>query len=430
MSRPMRISVKETGQCQKTLTVEVPPAEVAAAREQVYQELQRSARVPGFRVGRAPRDLVVQYYSGQAHERAIRRVVGEQLPKALAQAKLDVLGDPEITEVAADDGRPLTFTARCEIMPAIPLRRLPALRLTRPSAAVSDPQVAAVLASLQERRASLAPVEPRPLAAGDYAVVDFTCTVAGQVIERRAGAVIGLTPEADASGMSRHLVGVTPGPAAVTFETTLPADLPAAAVAGKPATFSVIVKEVQVKQVPPLDEALAQAAGAQSLAALRDRIRQDLGRELAARARRALEEQVTQRLLAQAPFEVPPSLVQSQAQRLLREHQLQLIYQGLPAAEVAGRRQLLEDRSTRDALQQVKAFFLLRQVAQTQQLMATEPEVAQRLAHRAAQAGRPVEEVRQELQSQRLLSEVAWDVTRGKVFDYLLAQAHIEEEAA
>ncbi|MBI4227196.1 MAG: trigger factor [Candidatus Omnitrophica bacterium] len=343
----MKIAVANTGVCQKSLTVEVAAEAVAAAREQAVRDLARAARVPGFRVGHAPRDLVIRHYGDQAREETIRRVIGEYLPQALAQSKLDLLGDPEVTAVSLNDGRPMAFTARCEIMPEIPLRPARGLKLTRPAVAVTDAQVESVLTALQERHATLEPV-------------------AGQA--------------------------------------------------------------EKVKRVPPLDDAFAALVGVETLEALRARVREDLTRELTAQAQRAVEEQAIQRLLEQTTFEVPPSLVQSQGQRLLREAQWRLLTQGTAPGEVTQRTALLTDQAQQGALRQVKAFFLLRQLAKTHGLMATEAEIEARIAALAARSQRTPAAVRAELQRERLVSELAWDITRAKVLEWILAQAEITEK--
>ena len=426
----MKCSVANAGVCQKTLKVEVAADTVAAARAQVLQDLQRVARVPGFRVGRAPQDLVVRHYGDKAREETIRRVIGEYLPKALAQSKLDLLSDPQVTDVSLDEGRPLAFTAQCEIMPEIPLRPLRGLKLTRPAVAVTDTQVTDVLTRLQERHAELVPAESRPLAAGDFAVVDFTCTVDGKAVESRAGVALELKPEADRTGLAQALLGKAPAAEPVTVETTLPADLPAKEHAGKPATFVVTVKGVKTKQVPPLDEAFAKLVGVETIEALRTRVREDLTRELTAQARHTVEEQAIQKLLDQTSFDVPPALVQSQAERLLRESQWRLLSPATAPDDVESRKELLAESSKQGGLRQVKTFFLLRQMAKAQGLAATEAEVEARIAALAAQSQRPPASVRAELQGERLLSELVWDVTRGKVMDWLLAQAQIEEKTA
>ena len=321
----------------------------------------------------------------------------------------------------------MAFTARCEVMPAIQIRQTRGWKVKRPAAVVTETQVAEVIAQLQERHAELVPVDPRPLAAGEYAVVDFTCAVEGKTIEQRNGAVLVIKPDEDTSGMSRQLVGKTPGPDPVTFQSQLPQDLPAKTYADKPATFTVTLKEIKVKRVPPADDELAKLAGADSLQTLQGRIREDLMRALTARSRRTVEEQLLQQLVDQARFDVPPSLVQSQAERLLREAQLRLMYQGTAPEEVQGQRELLAEQSKRDALRQVKIFFLLRQLAKDHQLTATEPEVEARVQALAAQHQRSPEQVRADLHKERLLGELVWDITRGKVMEKLLAQANIEE---
>lgn len=345
----MKVAVKDAGTCLKTLRVEVAPDAVAAVREAVEQDVTRAAQVPGFRTGRAPLALVRQRYGTKVREETIRRAIGEYLPKALEQSKLDLLGDPEVTEVSLDDGRPLTFTAQCEIVPEIPLKPIRGLKLTRQAVAVTDTQVESVLAALQERYATLEPV-------------------AGQA--------------------------------------------------------------EKVKKVPALDDAFSALVGVETLEQLRARVREDLTRELTAQQRHAVEDQAVQKLLDQTSFEVPPSIVQSQAERLLRESQWRLLSQGTTPDEVESRKALLAESSKQGALRQVKTFFLLRQVAKAQGLAATESEIEQRIGALAAQSQRTPEQVRAELQRERLLSELVWDVTRGKVLDWLLAQAQIEEKTA
>ena len=136
----MKIAVTDLGFCRKELKVELKSEAVTAAREAAYRDIQRIARVPGFRPGHAPLDMVVRHYGSQAREETIRRLVGEHLPKALEQAKLDVLGDPQVTQVSlggeeekGEKGKPPTFTAHCEIMPVIQVRGLKGLKVQRPS---------------------------------------------------------------------------------------------------------------------------------------------------------------------------------------------------------------------------------------------------------------------------------------------------------
>lgn len=343
----MKVSLTNTGACRKEITVEVAAEAVAAARAQAVRDLAREARIPGFRVGRAPENLVLRRYGDQARQATIRRVIGEYLPKALEQSKLDVLGDPEVTAVSLEDGRPMAFTARCDIMPDIPLRPLRGLRVTRPPAAVTDQQAQEVLARLQERHATLEPV----------------------------------------SGQTE-----------------------------------------KIKRVPPLDDAFAKLVGVETLDALRARVRDDLTRELTAQAQRAVEEQAIQQLLDRTPFDVPPSLVQSQGERLLRQAQWRLLVQGVAPEEVEQRKALLTDQAAQGALRQVKTFFLLRQLAATHGLMADEAAVAARIAALAAQSGRAPETVRAELHRERLLNELAWDITRANVLNWVLAQAEIIEK--
>ncbi len=435
---PLTVRILERGACLQEMAVEVAWDAVLALREEVVREVARVARVPGFRVGHAPLALVTERYAGRVREETVSRVVLRHLPKALHLCRIDPLGDPEVSRVHSEDGSPFTFTARCEVMPSFSVRPLRDFKAAQPDVSVTEREVEDALARLREGHAELSPVPPRPLRVGDYALVDIVCTRKGAVVERRHGVVIAIEPSRDGDGVAplwpessgevaARLVGVSPGPAAITFEAPVSskggADPEAAVVS--PLLFSVTVREVKEKQVPPLNDAFAALIGEQTVEGLRARLRRELAEQLLAHARRALEADLLQALLDQTPFDVPSSLVQSQAARLLRQAQWALLSQGLAPDEVQARQSLLVDQSKRNALRQVKVFFLLRQVAKEQGYAATEAEVDGRLRELAQKLGKSVDGVRVELQSQRMLEEVAWEIIRGKAMDFLLAQAGV-----
>ena len=158
--------LKEIAPCQKELQVQVPRQEIEAEFENVYQELKKKAFVPGFRVGTAPRDLLERYHGEKAKEQVVNRLIAHSLDEALkAQRSLDLVGHPAVTDVQFDPKTKLSYSARLEVAPQVPLGKFKGLSLSSPKIRVTDEEINKVLTRLRESQAQLEPcVETRPAA--------------------------------------------------------------------------------------------------------------------------------------------------------------------------------------------------------------------------------------------------------------------------
>lgn len=409
--------MKEMAPCQKELSVEVPREIVAAEFEAVYRRLQRVAHVPGFRVGHAPRDLLARHHGAKAREEVLHRLVGRTLDEAIAgQGKIDVVGRPQVSRVRIEPDQPLTYVAQLEVAPEVPLGPYKGLRITRPKSAVPEESVEQALGQLRESQAELRPLpESRAAAAGDFLLVDLTENRPGTPPKRRREVVIHLSMEKDPDGVLQALVGMNPGEKRIV------------PVQGG-ATLTAELKSLKVRNLPALDDALARSVGPyESLEALKVAVRSDLERRAQALQREALEAQACRQLSQEWTFDVPPSLVASQARRLLKQRAVELLQQGVAPDQVQQRAQVLTDQAKLDALQQVRIFFILRRIAAAEGLTASEQEVEETIQALAQRFRTTVEEIRKDLQARDLLEELAWGVLRGKVMDLILKEAETKE---
>lgn len=396
----MNATLKETAPCRKRLTVELSTETVQAEFEEVYRQLRKVARVPGFRVGSAPKDLLERYHGTKAREEVLSRLIHRSLDEALSrQEPMDLVGRPQVTEVKLEPNRPLTYTAELEVAPAVPMGRYKGLKLTVPKADVSEENVCKILAHLAESHAELkALLIDRPAAEGDFLLVDLD--------GKQRDVLIQVVPP---------LLGIKPGEARVVPLQD-----------GK--SVRVQVKAIKVRDNPPLDDAFAKTVGPyETLEALKEAIRQDLKRQADAAQRQALESQALTQLTEEWEFDVPPSLVGSQARRILKERAVDLLNQGIQSAQVQERAQVMTDQAKVEALKQVKLFFVLRRIASAEKFAASEEEVAARVQALADRLKAPAEQVRKDLESRDLLEEIAWGIIRGKVVDLLLKEAETKE---
>ncbi len=418
----MGLSVKlaDIAPCQKELKVEVPLDAVEAEFEAVYGELKKVARVPGFRVGAAPRDLLEQHHGDTAREQVLKRLVNRTLEEALSSHKgLDLIGRPEVTEVNFDPKKPLSYSARIEVAPKIPAGPYKKLKLTRPKMEVTEEQVAQVLSRLQEQQSQLKPVlESRAAEDGDYLLVDLTEQKQGASPVKRRDIVIQLNLQKDPEGFLRQLVGMTPG-----TERTIKLEKEKLLVA-------VSFKQLKLRELPKIDDAFAQTVGPfDTLEALKKSIRENVEQEAQRHQRRILEQAASERLLEGWLFDVPPSVVASQARRVLKDRAMDMMSQGVPASQVQEQAETLTEQAKLDALKQVKIFFILRQIAAAEALSATEEEVKARTQSLAAGMGVPVEQFERDLESRDLLDELVWGIVRSKVLDIIIREADIVEDS-
>jgi trigger factor len=413
-----QVSFKEIAPCQKELEVQVPPSEVQAEYEEVYKELKKKARVPGFRVGFAPQDLLERYHGDTAKEEVIRRLVGRTMQEALkSQPHLDLVGSPRVTHVQFKTSKePLTYSAQMEVAPAVSLGRYRGLRLTHRKSEVSQESISQVLAHLQETHAQLKPVlEPRAAQEGDFLLSDLTEQQPGKEPSKRRDVLIHLDLKKDSLGAMKGLLGMTPG-----TERTVTLQ--------EGQSVTVKLKELKMKEVSPLDDAFARMVGPfEGLEPLKEAIRKDLAKQSQDSQKRLLQGQAAEQLLAAWNFDVPPSLVASQAKRILKDRAIDLLSHGVPSEKVEEQARILTEQAKLDALKEVKLFFILRRIAQEEKLTATEQEVEERVEQLAKQLGVSSDEARKELEAKDLLEELAWGVIREKVFDLILKEAQVNE---
>ena len=272
--------------CQKELRVEVPRETIDAEFEVVYKEFKRFAHVPGFRVGFAPRDLLERYHGKKVQEEVLKRLIAQSLEEAFSgKGRLDLIGRPQVSEVQFDPKQSLTYRARIEIAPEVPLGPYKKLKLTKPKSQVTQEQVAQVLNRLQDDHAQLRPVlEPRSVAAGDYLLVDLTEQAAGKSPVKRRDVVIHLNLEKEPESPLKGLIGMKPSEERqVKLEGGV--------------AVTVHLKQIKTKELAPLDDAFAKTVGPfETLDALRQAIRRDLEKQWENSVRQQLEGQIQHQL--------------------------------------------------------------------------------------------------------------------------------------
>ena len=423
----MRVSVTELSQSQRRLEVEFPAERVAEEIERAYRAMQSRIRVSGFRAGKVPRRLLERRFGEQAGEEVSARLVEESYGRILDEHGLRAVARPRIVAGTVGLGQPFHYSAVVEVQPEIVVRDYEGLEVQRQAVKVEDGEVDDALARLREAMAHVRPAGERDrVERGDVVIVDYVGFVEGRPVNGLSGAnqavEVGkgrIIPE-----LEERLIGLQKGsPADVAVR--YPGEGVRPDLAGRLVDFRVTVKEIGVKEMAALDDEFARDHGeCETLAELRDRVRDDLRAAAERREDRRVRDELVERLLESNPVEAPPSVVERQFQRLAAELGLD---PGPGAGEQAGARlsEELRDELVRRARRQVQGTLLLEALARQEGLSVGEAELEERVAAIAAAAGEQArqvqalyrsEEHREGLRAQRLREKaLALVVDRAKI---------------
>ncbi len=241
----MKVSVKDGKNCQKILKVELEKERVLKEFDSCYKSLIPSAKIPGFRPGKAPINIVKMHYAGEAREQVMKNLLNDSYRDAILEKSIEPLGYPEIGDVQFTDEK-LSYEATVEVRPKIKLTKYKGLSAKKQDVKVDKKEIEESLKRVQESQAKFIAVEKRAAKMGDYVIADYVCTVEGKEIDKRKGDMFELKEEEFLKGMSKQLVGVKSGEnkeVKVKFQK----DFAQKDLAGKEAIFQMQVKEIKEK---------------------------------------------------------------------------------------------------------------------------------------------------------------------------------------
>jgi len=332
----VKTEVKPVAENEVELAVEVPTNDVRDKFEKTLRKLARETSVPGFRKGKVPRQIILNRLG---EDYVLSQTLNDYLPEwyesAIDNADIDPVSVPEIDFDAFTGKEPFSFTAKVQVRPEPTLGAYTGLEVPRESAEVGDAQVDAQLALLQERFASLKPVEGRAAKTGDFVQIDFEGIVDGAPLEgaRAEDYMLEIGHGNLIPGFEEQLDGLAAGESK-TFELTFPEDYHAEELRGKPVTFTVTMKEIKEKDVPALDDDFAQQASEfETLAELRADVRTRLETAREAMVDREFRSAVVQAAVDNATLTVPPAMIDRQAHALYHELEEAVGERGLEMAQ-------------------------------------------------------------------------------------------------
>jgi len=420
------VQVENLSDIKRKLQIVVPSSEVEAEFNRAYKDLGKRAKVKGFRPGKIPRSVLEMYYKKQIQEEVSEKLVRRSLGEALRDTALEAVGfhwpEPVPPVVSGEDFR---YQVEVEIPPEFTAENYQGLTLEDPGAEITDEEVEARLDEIRQSNAMLSPLkEPRGAQEGDFVVLDYQGYFAGEALTEGRAENIYLELGAGKFNLDfeRQLIGLQPE-SETRFAVDLPGDFFNPLLAGKVIEFQVKVHEIKEKAVPDLDDAFAQSLGGnfQTVADLRQAVREDIIKNRERERQGRLEEQALDQLIAAHPFEVPPSLIRQEQESLFRD-QIQFMQSHGLQPEGLDLEKMLE-RLKPKAERRVRARLIFDKIASQENVVLSQDEFEEGLARIAERSGRPTSEVRKFYEENNLMEGLNRQLRDEKVMQVILDAA-------
>jgi trigger factor len=399
---------------ERRLQVSIPVDTIREVEDRTARRYASQVRLPGFRPGKAPPAMVRKKFSDAIRQETLEALVQDAYKEVVEREQLKLASQPHVHDVKYDDGQPLTFELHLEVRPELELARVSGFRVTRSANAVTDTMVQEQLDAIREQRATLTPVDDKPLP-GDLVTVQLaTADEDGSIpegkeyrLELGAGQAI--------AGIEELIMEASPGET-VERPVRWPDDFPDEAQRAQSKTVRVTLDDVKRKVLPELDDALAREVGDfDSLEALRTAVHEDLQQNATRSADADVRQKLLDDIIGANAFDVPPSWVAQLVDAYTNAYQIPE-----DALEKVGP----EFRAM--AERQVRRDLIIETLAEREQLAATEADVDDRVAEMAERSKANVSQLYAQLQKAGRLREIERALTEEKVFAWLMERNTVE----
>ncbi len=414
----------EIAGCRRTLEISVPVQEVESETGRVTADVQKRAKLPGFRPGKATPSLIRRHFAGEIRQRVLENLIPKYLQQQVEAENLKMVGRPDISEVHFHDGEPLTFKAEFEIIPDIELGEYEGVEVPYQDPEVTGEDIDKRLEALRDQKAQYVNLDPRPIQDGDYAVValESLSGVEGEPIKQDE-MVLEIGGADTLPAFTENLRGASPEEEK-EFEIAYPEDYGSERLAGKTIRFRATVKGIRKKELPEVNDEFAQDLGDyRNVEELREAIRKSLFAERQREAQEEARNQIVDKLLETHQFPVPDVFVERQLQNRLEQLLHAMNAEGMDLRNTKLDMDKFRETQHDKALREVKASMLLNRIAEREHIAPTRDEVDRQVEQIARQQHEPVAAVRLRFEKDGTLGRIASHIQTEKTLAFLFEHA-------
>ena len=420
----MEVQVQQLTPVLVEVSITVETDRVKKEVDKAFLDLQKRAKVKGFRPGKAPRDVLTHLYGGAVTNEVCSKLVDQTLNEALADKNVQPLSQPRVEVQKAGMAEPLQFKARFEVRPEISDLKWEGLEAEKPKLSVADDHVEQALQAMRKQHAQLKTPEPaRAAKAGDVVTIDFKASVDGKTIDQSKGMNAELGDGKLIKELEEALTGANPGDDK-HVHVTFPADHTNPSLRGKEAHFDLKLIEIKERILPALDDEFAKDVGDfDGLPKLRSETRARLEKQRADQADQQLVTNLVAALCKANPVDAPPSLVQQQLQLTVSE----LRQQGRRQGQTLQLTEELQRQLQIDSEIKVRAGLLMAEIAKRNNVTVGQEDIEKALKELSEETGKNVARLRAEYNDSNRRQMLIGMILEDKVLDLLIAKASVKE---
>jgi trigger factor len=420
------VQLVEENSCKRSLVVEVPAEVVDKEVERLAREYAARAKVPGFRPGKVPLGIIRQRYGSELRSDATQDLIQRYWRDALKEHALRPLSEPVIEDLHAEPGTPMKFKVSFEVLPPLDIRNYKGVPATIPSSKVEDTDVEAAIQELRERHAEFVPVEDTAIKDGHFATLSVEGEFGGgEPPLKEDDVVCAVGDPRTNSTFSENLQGARIGDERA-FAVSYPDDYHRKRFAGKTVDYKVRVKEVKEKVLPePNDDFAKDFGGADTLEALRLKIRDDLVRKAEESAEKVARQAVLDTVVRSHSFEIPETLVHEELRGHAEQVAGSLARRGVDVNEAAIDWKKILEEERPNAEDAVRRTLVLDAVARQEGIEVTDQELDEQLEKIAQASHKSLAAIRAQLEKDKRIQAFKDHLRQKKALDFMFRNATI-----
>jgi trigger factor len=424
------VTVEDVSPVKKKLSFEIPWDDVKKELDAMYRAAAKTARIPGFRQGKIPRNILERHYKAHVEEETIAKLVNQHYWDALKEHDIQAVMQPQIDQQGIEPDKIFSFTATVEVEPLLDPKGYVDLELEKEVLAVTEEEIENRLKEVQQMFATMQDIEEdRELMKGDFATLDFEGMLGGEALKELKAENYFLEVGSGmlVPGFEDQLIGMKKGDVK-EIQVRFPDDYQAAHLAGKDVSFTVTLKGLKEKKLPEINEEFVKNFEKyDSLESLKADILKSLEGENTARIEADFRKQIAEKLLEnkENEFEVPPSFVERQIFQMMADTQRRLLSRGMDKKMATEMTVKMHDAFRDEAKKIVLTAMIIKNISRLENISADENEVEERIRVIAESRGQTVEAMRESFEKDEMLDHIRNEVLHQKVFDFIESKAKI-----
>ena len=426
---PMKTQIENVSEVKKVIQFEIPWEDVNLHVKEAVRHIMRSAKIPGFRPGKAPEQVVRSRFAQHIKDEVLQHLIPESYQSVLKENHFDVVSEPAISDVMYSEGSPFLFKITIETRPQVEIRDYRGIELEAKPFEVKDEEIDAVLKVYQQRAAELIPLPDTAADKGQYVSAHVKADVVAGSKKKKVfdnTTTIEVGSEDNHPAFNEHLPGKKAGDK-IEFDASYSQEHPEKSIAGKTVHYHLDIHSVNERRLPEIDDEFAKDQGEyQSLNELKDKIRKDIEKHKLSDQRGHYKDEIMKRLVDANAFAVPETLVRRETDNLMQEYAYTLQRSGANLQDASIDWNALYEKFSEQATRNVRGVVIIQSIADAEKIAATEEDVEQAIARMADQQRRPPEAVKAELAKDNRLERLYGNLRITKTLDFLLDHANIK----